>query len=195
MRGMRAWWKVSKTGGGKWRRSGKSGVRSLSNWAAWFFVEFIPMRRVVVTGIGVISALGLNGADFWQALCQGRSGIGPIETVDRTRLRFENGAEVRGYRPAEYFDEKTLMFLDRFAQFAVIAAREAVRDAHLEWTEDLREQGAVVTGSCTGGQTYEDAGFVDLYVQQRNRVHPLTVPRIMANAGASHISMEFGIKG
>jgi nodulation protein E len=153
------------------------------------------MRRVVVTGIGVISALGLNGADFWQALCQGRSGIRPIETVDRTRLRFENGAEVRGYRPAEYFDEKTLMFLDRFAQFAVIAAREAVRDSHLEWTEDLREQGAVVTGSCTGGQTYEDEGFVDLYVQKRNRVHPLTVPRIMANAGASHISMEFGIKG
>jgi nodulation protein E len=153
------------------------------------------MRRVVVTGIGVISAVGRDRAEFWEALCTGRPAIGPIEAVDRTQLRFENGAEVRGYRPADHFDEKTVMFLDRFAQFAVIAAREAVRDARLEWTERLRERAAIVTGSCTGGQTYEDEGFVELYVKKRNRVHPLTVPRVMANAGASHISMEFGITG
>jgi nodulation protein E len=153
------------------------------------------MRRVVVTGIGVISALGGNRAGFWDALCQGRPGIGPIEAVDRTLLRFENGAEVRGYRPADHFDDKAVMFLDRFAQFAVVAAREAVKDARLEWDEGLRERGAVVTGSCTGGQTCEDEGFVELYAQKRNRVHPLTVPRVMANAGASHISTEFGITG
>jgi nodulation protein E len=153
------------------------------------------MRRVVVTGIGVISALGPDRTAFWQALCQGRPGIGPIRSVDRSLLRFENGAEVGDYNPADHFDAKTVMSLDRFAQFGVIAAREAVRDAQLEWTDELREQGAVVTGSCTGGQSYEDEGFVDLYVHKRNRVHPLTVPRVMANAGASHISTEFGITG
>jgi nodulation protein E len=153
------------------------------------------MRRVVITGIGVISALGRDRSQFWEALRHGRPGIGPIVAIDRGQLRFENGAEVRDYLATDYFDDKTATFLDRFAQFATVAAREAVRDAGIEWTESLREGTAIVTGSCTGGQTCEDAGFVELYVHQRNRVHPLTVPQVMANAGASHISLEFGVTG
>jgi nodulation protein E len=110
-------------------------------------------------------------------------------------LRFRNVAEVRGYTHTPYFDDRRADFLDRFAQFALIAAREAVADAGIEWTAALRESAAIVTGSCVGGQTTEDIGFHDVYKLGQNRVHPLTIPKTMANAGASHISMEFGITG
>jgi nodulation protein E len=77
----------------------------------------------------------------------------------------------------------------------VIAAREAIADAGVEWTPELRESAAIVTGSCVGGQSTEDIGFHEVYKLGHNRVHPLTIPKTMANAGASHISMEFGITG
>src|SRR2546421_11681875 len=107
----------------------------------------MAQRRVVVTGMGVISGLGLNTRSFWNALSQGRSGIRPMQLVDRTLLRFQNGAEVPDYNPAAYFDDKDLGLLDRFAQFGVIAAREAVKDAGLELNQQIRERTAIVTGS------------------------------------------------
>jgi nodulation protein E len=153
------------------------------------------MRRVAVTGIGVISALGKNACEFWSALEQGRSGIAPLETVDRTKLRFQNGAEVHGYNPCDHFEEKHADFIDRFAQFGVIAAREAIGDSGLDRDHLDNESTTIITGSCVGGQCSEDLGFVELYQKDRGRVHPLTIARTMANAGASHISMEFGITG
>jgi len=152
-------------------------------------------HRVVVTGVGALSALGRNVPEFWQALIQGRPGIGPIQLVDTSSLRFSNGAEVHQYDPAAHFRNKEADLLDRFAQFAVVAAREAVRDSGIEWTAELRERSAIVTGSCMGGQSTEDAGFQDLYLHHKPRVNPLTIPRKMENAGASHISMETGIQG
>ena len=152
-------------------------------------------RRVVVTGLGVISALGRNTAEFRQALAEGRCGIGPLKAVDLTAFRFQNGAEVHDYNPLDYFEEKRLDLLDRFAQFALVTAREAIADAGVEWNGELRRRTAIVTGSCVGGQTTEDDGFVDLYLHKKPRVFPLTIPRSMANAGASQISMEFGITG
>jgi nodulation protein E len=121
--------------------------------------------------------------------------IGPIRSADCSSIRFKNGAEVADYSHRPYFDDKRADFIDRFAQFAVIAAREAVADAGIDWTPGLREQTAIITGSCVGGQSTEDIGFWDVYRQHLNRVHPLTIPKTMANAGASHISMEFGITG
>src|SRR5215470_15416481 len=153
------------------------------------------MRRVAITGLGVICALGRNTAEFWNSLCAGRPGIGPIRSADCSALRFKNGAEVTDYSHKPYFDDKRADFIDRFAQFAVIAAREAVADAGIAWTPELREKTAIITGSCVGGQSTEDIGFHDVYRQGLNRVHPLTIPKTMANAGASHISMEFGITG
>jgi nodulation protein E len=155
----------------------------------------MPRRRVAITGIGAICALGRNRQEIWDALRAGRPGIGPIESVDMNGLRFRNGAEVRGYDSATYFDGNRCSLLDRFAQFALIAAREALLDSGVELTAQLRENTAVVTGSSMGGQSSQDAGFVDLYRLGRERVHPLTIPRTMANAGASHISMEFGVVG
>jgi nodulation protein E len=153
------------------------------------------MRRVAITGMGAISALGRTVPEFAAALCQGRSGIGPIESTDCSQLRFQNGAEVRGYSHQPYFEDRRADFIDRFAQFAVIAAREAVNSAGIEWTPELRETAAIITGSCVGGQSTEDIGFQEVYKLGHNRVHPLTIPKTMANAGASHISMEFGITG
>jgi nodulation protein E len=153
------------------------------------------MRRVAITGMGAISALGRNVPEFAASLCQGRSGIGPIGSTDCKLLRFQNGAEVHAYSHKPYFEDRQADFLDRFAQFAVIAAREAVTCAGIEWTPELRENAAIITGSCVGGQSTEDIGFHEVYKLGHNRVHPFTIPKTMANAGASHISMEFGITG
>ncbi len=153
------------------------------------------MRRVAITGAGAICAIGRNIAEFGESLRQGKPGIGPIESTDISQFRFQNGAEVRGYSHQPYFEDRRADFIDRFAQFAVIAAREAVQDAGVEWTPELRETSAIVTGSCVGGQSTEDVGFQEVYKFGHNRVHPLTIPKTMSNAGASHISMEFGITG
>jgi nodulation protein E len=153
------------------------------------------MHRVAVTGIGVICALGRTVEEFERSLREGRSGIGPIQSADCSNIRFRNGAEVAAYDHRPYFDDKHADFMDRFAQFAVIAAREAAKDAGIEWTPQLLERAAIITGSCVGGQSTEDEGFVNVYKMGLNRVHPLTIPKTMANAGASHISMEFGITG
>ncbi len=154
----------------------------------------MPRRRVAITGLGVIAAIGRNVEEFEESLRAGRSGIAPIELVDRSQLRFSNGAEVKGFNPLDYFSPKQAAMLDRFAQFALVAAREAMADAGLD-PRGIGERGAVVTGSCVGGQTTSDAGFVELYQKGRPRVAPLTIPMTMANAGASFISMEYGIRG
>jgi nodulation protein E len=153
------------------------------------------MRRVAITGLGVIAGPGRTACEFWNALLEGRPAIGKLESVDCTNLRFQNGSEVRGYSHRPYFEDRRADFMDRFAQFAVIAAREASTDAGIQWTPELRENSAIITGSCVGGQSTEDLGFVEVYKLGHNRVHPLTIPKTMSNAGASHISMEFGITG
>jgi nodulation protein E len=102
---------------------------------------------------------------------------------------------VRGYRATDHFDEKQADMLDRFAQFALVTAREAVDAAGIEWVEALRLRAAVVTGSCLGGQSTEDQGFVELYRENRGRMHPMSIPKAMANAGASAISLEWGLRG
>jgi nodulation protein E len=152
-------------------------------------------RRVVITGVGVVSALGKNAAEFWEALKAGRSGIGRMKQVDPALLRFPNAAEVRDFDPGAHFLNKETDLLDRFAQFAVVAAREAVADSGIEWTPELRERAAIVTGSCVGGKSTEDEGFQGLYEFKRPRVNPLTIPKAMENAGASRISIETGITG
>jgi nodulation protein E len=145
--------------------------------------------------MGIISALGADLAANWSSLSQGKAGISTIQLVDASKLRFQNGAEVHEYDPAQHFKSNQIDFLDRFAQFALIAARQALADSGLKITAELAGKMAVVTGSCVGGQTSQDAGFVNLYQKNSPRVHPLLIPRTMANAGASHISMEFGICG
>jgi nodulation protein E len=152
-------------------------------------------RRVAITGLGIISPLGLNLEDNWKSLSEGRPAIGPIAGADCSTLRFKNGAEVTGYDPVKHFEGGKDAYIDRFAQFSVVAAREAMRNSGLKLTQEMRERSAIVCGSAVGGQASIEAGFEDLWVQGRGRVHPLTIPKTMANAGASHIAMDLGMSG
>src|ERR1700720_1105660 len=154
-------------------------------------------RRVAVTGLGIISPLGLNLADNWKALSEGRPGIGPIESVDVSHIPMKllNAAQVRGFHAEKHFESGREAYLDRFAQFSVVAAREALRDSGVELNAALRENGAVVCGTAGGGQSAIECGFEDLYVSGRGRGHPLTIPKTMATAGASQISMELVFSG
>src|ERR1700688_5210849 len=115
--------------------------------------------RGVISGMGVISALGLGAQGFWHSLVSGQSAIGPIPQevgpvpeMGMNQVRFKNGAAVTGYDAETYFPRKTLSFMDRFAQFSVIAAREAVTMAGIEWTEEPPDNTAIITGSCMGGR-------------------------------------------
>jgi nodulation protein E len=154
-------------------------------------------RRIAITGLGIISALGLDLAQNWKSLSEGRSGIGPVNVPDvaGVGLKMQNGAQVRGFDPLKHFEGGKDAQLDRFAQFSVVAAREAFRDSKLELTPEMRKNAAIVCGSAVGGQAAIESGFEDLWVQGRGRVHPLTIPKTMANAGASHISMDLGLAG
>lgn len=152
-------------------------------------------NRVVITGMGIVCALGNDAPQCWQALCQGRSAIAPITSVEISGLRFQNGAEVRDFHPEQHFEASRCDLMDRFAQFALVAARQAVSAA--AWKPPFSDPHliAVVTGTAQGGQITQDRGFVEIYKNGRPRPHPFTIPLAMSNAGASQISSDFGITG
>jgi nodulation protein E len=152
-------------------------------------------RRVAITGLGVISAAGLNVQDFWNTMREGRSAIKRIAAFPPGVLRFANAAEITEFRPENYFEPKEIQYLDPFAQYGVVAARDAIRDAGIEWTPELKENTAIITGSCLGGKQTEDDGYVSVYQEKNVRFNPLTIPRAMANAAASRISLEYGLVG
>ncbi|MFN5475874.1 MAG: beta-ketoacyl-[acyl-carrier-protein] synthase family protein [Sphingobacteriales bacterium] len=152
-------------------------------------------RRVVITGLGVISAIGHNVPDFWNSLLAGKSGIGPITNIDTTNVKVTQGAEVKGYDPNQYFEKKDLDMLDRFSQFCLIAAREAVADAGITFTDAQKENAAVLTGTSMGGETQHEKTLYDLFHEGKTRAHPFTIPLVMPNAGASQVSMHFGLMG
>jgi nodulation protein E len=153
------------------------------------------VNRVAVTGLGLVCALGNNVPESWQRLAAGESGIRPLEDPGCPPYKFQNGAQASDFRPLQYFTEKDLLVLERFAQLATVAAREAVAQSGLRFSGDLRDRTAIVTGSSLGGQFTEEEGYRRLYRENNPRVTPLTIPRTMANAGASRISLEFGIYG
>ncbi len=153
------------------------------------------MNRVAVTGMGMVCALGSNVAECWQRLAAGECCIAPLSDPGSPPYKFRTGAEARDFRPLDHFSEKDLLMLERFAQFAAVAAREAVAQSGLSFEGPLGDRSAVVTGSSVGGQFSEEEGYQRLYREKNPRVAPLTIPRTMTNAGASRISLEFGIHG
>lgn len=153
------------------------------------------MNRVVITGLGVISAAGHNAADFWDRVSKGKPSIGPITTIPTDTLNVKIGAEVAGFEPSDYFDKRQLGMLDRFSQFGLVAAREAVSDSGISFDGEAGERAAAIIGSGVGGQTTLDNSYYAIYAEKKTRVHPFTVPRLMINAATSHITMEHGIKG
>ena len=153
------------------------------------------MNRVVITGIGVVTPIGNTRDTFWSALVEARSGIGPITIIPTERLNSRIAAQVLDFKPSEHFDPRRESLLDRFAQFAVVAARSALRDSQLELTEELALDTATIIGNSTGGMNTLDDSFSRLYATHGTRAHPLSIPRLMSNAACSAISMDLGLKG
>ena len=146
--------------------------------------------------MGAITALGHTAPATWAALAAGRSGIGPIETIPTDQLNVKIAAEVRGFDPAAHIDVKRLPLLDRVSQFALIAAREAVAQSGLDFRADGRgERTACIIGSGIGGEGTHNEQSKRFYGDKNPRLHPLTIIRVMANAPACHVGIEFGLTG
>ncbi len=153
------------------------------------------MRRVVITGIGVFASTGKNAESFFETLVQGRSAVRRIQQFDPAALSVQIAAEIPDYEPLDYFPAKRLDLLDRFSQFALLAAKEAMDSSGIQVRDEERPRFGVVTGTGMGGATTFDSGYYNLYAKNVTRMHPFTIPKIMHNAATSQVCMEFGAQG
>ncbi|MGH7124269.1 MAG: beta-ketoacyl-[acyl-carrier-protein] synthase family protein, partial [Stellaceae bacterium] len=153
------------------------------------------MNRVVITGLGAVSALGRDLPAHVEALRAGRPGIGPITIIPTEGLITRIAAEIGGFDPNAFFESGKVALLDLCAQFALVAAREAVAASGHAFREGLGARTAVVIGAGVGGQTTLDENYYRVYAQNAKRLHPFTIPKLMISAAASHITMEHGITG
>jgi nodulation protein E len=153
------------------------------------------LNRVVITGLGVVSPVGHNLKDYWDALIAGRSGLAPATLGESAKATGKLVGEVKDFDPSKHFDSSKLPLLDRVSQFAVVAAREAVAQSGIELKDELAERTAAIIGTGSGGHTTQDEGFHRLYAENATRLHPLTIPKAMISAPASQVSLYCGIKG
>ncbi len=153
------------------------------------------MKRVVITGAGTINPLGGDVASTLEAMREGRCGIGPLEIRDIERLSVQIGGQVKGYREEDHFNRQQIALYDRFTQFTLLAAREAVAQAGLRFGDELSLRSGVVLGTSGGGLNTQDENYRAVYEEGKNRVHPFIVPKLMNNAAASHVSMEYNLRG
>lgn len=153
------------------------------------------MKRVVITGAGTINPLGGDVASTLEAMREGRCGIGPLEIRDIERLAVQIGGQVKGYREEDHFNRQQIALYDRFTQFTLLAAREAVAQAGLRFGDELSLRSGVVLGTSGGGLNTQDENYRAVYEEGKNRVHPFIVPKLMNNAAASHVSMEYNLRG
>jgi 3-oxoacyl-[acyl-carrier-protein] synthase II len=153
-------------------------------------------KRVVVTGLGAVTPIGNNREDFWRRLIAGESGVAPITAFDASDFATRIAAEVKDFKPEELLGRKEARRMDRFTQFAVVAAREAIEDANLPTDEAFKEQVGAVLGTGIGG-------IITFWLNSEkandngtwSKVTPFFIPMLMANAEAAHISMMHGFKG
>ena len=153
------------------------------------------MKRVVITGAGTINPLGQTVPETLAAMREGRCGISDLEFRDVERLAIHIGGQIKGYDAEAHFNRQQLSLYDRFTQFALLAAREAIGQAGLEFHGQLADTSGVVMGTSGGGLTTQDENYRSVYEEGKNRVHPFVVPKLMNNAAASHMSMEFNLRG
>lgn len=152
-------------------------------------------RRVAVTGLGVVSPVGTGVNKFWEAIASGRSGIGPVTRFNAEGFSTRIAGEVKDFDPGEYMERKEARRMDRFAQFAVAAAKMAIEDAKLDLAAEDRGRIAVVMGTGIGGmETLEDQARV-LLERGPDRVSPFFVPMMIGNMAAGQISILLGITG
>lgn len=152
-------------------------------------------RRVAITGAGTVNALGRNVPETLAAMREGRCGIGPLDFRDVERLSVRIGAQVHDWDPEVYFNRQQISLYDKFTQFTLLAAKEAVAQSGLGFQGELGLCSGVVLGTAGGGLNTWDENYRAVYEEGKNRVHPFVVPKLMNNAAASHVSMEFGLRG
>jgi nodulation protein E len=153
------------------------------------------VRRVVITGAGTINALGRDVATTLEAMREGRCGISDLKMRDIERLAIRIGGQVHDYVPEDRWNRQQIALYDRFTQFALIAAEEAIQQSGLSFTGKLAARSGVVLGTAGGGLSTSDENYRTVYEEGKNRVHPFIVPKLMNNAAASHVSMEHNLKG
>ena len=153
------------------------------------------MKRVVITGAGTINALGHSVPATLAAMQNGKCGIGPLDLRDVDRLSIQIGGQVRGFEAEGLFNRQQMSLYDRFTQFTLTAANEAISQSGLTFTGELAAKSGVVFGTAGGGVSTWDDNYRSVYEDGKNRVHPFVVPKLMNNAAASHVSMEFNLKG
>lgn len=153
------------------------------------------MNRVVITGAGTINPLGNSVDATLEAMREGRCGIGPLDIDDVDRLAIQIGGQVKAYDETAHFNRQQIALYDRFTQFTLLAAREAIGQSGLSFSGALADQSGVVFGTSGGGLNTQDDNYRAVYEAGKNRVHPFIVPKLMNNAAASHVSMEYNLRG
>jgi nodulation protein E len=153
-------------------------------------------RRVAITGMGALACIGANVAECWRSMREGRSGLAPLDRPSSAGTHILAG-QVRGFDPAAHFETRRLSLLDRVSQLALVAAREAAHQSGIPWSAggELNELTAVVVGTGIGGEETRDEQSRRLYADGNPRVHPMAIVRVMPSAPASHLSIEFGLRG
>ena len=153
-------------------------------------------RRVVVTGMSVVTALGIDLVEFWGALCAGRSGVSRLERFDCSDFKVNFGGEVKDFKPEDHFDGKEARRLDRFSQFALAAAKKAVAQSGIVFSEESDPyRCGVIVGSGIGGLNEIEEQHAKLFDRGPSRVSPLMIPKLMVNAASGNISVTWGLKG
>ena len=152
-------------------------------------------RRVVVTGMGVVTALGHEIPEFWDNLCAGKSGIAPLQRFDCSEFKVRFGGEVKDFDPTDCLPGREVKRLDRFCQFAMYGAVKAIRQSGLDFTQGDSYRYGVVTGSGIGGLNEIEEQHCTLYDRGPNRVSPFMIPKLMVNAASGNISVHWGLRG
>ena len=137
------------------------------------------MKRVVITGAGTINALGQTVNETFEAMREGRCGIAPVTFRAVERLSIQIGGQVRNFTPDEVFNRQQLVLYDRFTQFSLLAAKEALEQSGLVFTGELAATSGVVLGTAGGGVSTWDDNYRAVYEEGKNRVHPFVVPKLM----------------
>jgi nodulation protein E len=153
------------------------------------------MRRVVITGAGTVNALARDVPGTLAAMREGRCAITPLDIRDKDRLGIQIGGQVHGWDPEAHFNRQQIVLYDKFTQFTMLAAGQAVAQSGLDFTGRLGLEAGVVLGTAGGGVNTWDENYRAVYEEGKNRVHPFVIPRLMNNAAASHLSMEYGLRG
>jgi 3-oxoacyl-[acyl-carrier-protein] synthase II len=152
-------------------------------------------RRVVITGMGLVTSLGDSLKPFWRALCAGESGVGRLTLFDTSEFKVHFGGQVREWDPVARFGVKGARHLDRFAQFALAAAESAVSDSGIDFSKLPPDQCGVFIGSGIGGLNEFETQHSTMIHKGPSRISPFTIPKLMVNAGSGHISIRWGLHG